>query len=246
MISAEDLRRWRQLVAASKQNEFVIARRRRNVERKGISLSKGAIWRALVGCQVTTQQRSGPTSAVARFLGSRSPALRYPICRDSRDVRTLVEEECSRFGLRRGPTVAANLAATLRHLEEGGWKPLRQHLGTLVRYTSPRKERLVVDYLESAPFPGLGPKQTRNFIQWLGLSRYEIPLDSRTLKKLRVLGATFVPHGNSLSDKAVYDFVQTGLQQVSKALGIYPCVLDACIFSSYDAEASRDDDGNDA
>ena len=245
IISRSDLNRWRHLVETSKRNELVLRRKRLNIQRKGIVLSRQAIWRVLVGCQVTTQQRSGPNSTVSRFLKSRSPALRYGVCRDAPSLQVLIEEECKTAGLRRGPTVAVNLASILAALEAGEWKVLRRQLGTLEHHTTPRKERLVVKYLESGTFPGLGPKQSRNFIQWLGLSRYEVPLDSRVLKTLRLFGATFVPGGTALTDEAVYDFVQSGLQQISKALRIYPCILDACIFSSLDADsaANEDDEG---
>ena len=30
--------------------------------------------------------------------------------------------------------------------------------------------------------------------------------------------------------------IEDGLQELSKRLGIYPCILDACIFSSFDSE----------
>ena len=83
-------------------------------------------------------------------------------------------------------------------------------------------------------YPGLGQKQSRNFIQWLGLSKYEIPIDSRTLKKLKEFGCNFVPSGSSLTDKTIYLFVQDCLIQISEKLDIYPCELDACIFSSFD------------
>jgi thermostable 8-oxoguanine DNA glycosylase len=159
-------------------------------------------------------------------------------------VRDLVVSECTTAGLRRAPTIAANLDRIFSGLEAGEWKTLRAQLESLSTNTSQRKERAVVAYLlHGKKYPGLGQKQARNLIQWLGLSRYEIPLDSRVLKKLREFGSNFVPSGTALTDEAVYLYVQEGLQSIAKHLDIYPCELDACIFASFDI--SDDAEGDD-
>jgi thermostable 8-oxoguanine DNA glycosylase len=152
--------------------------------------------------------------------------------------------ECTNAGLRRAPTIAKNLDRIFSLLEAGEWKALRAQLDTLVTNTTQKKERAVVSYLlRGKKYPGLGQKQARNFIQWLGLSRYEVPLDSRVLKKLREFGSSFVPSSAALTDEAVYSYIQEGLQSIAKHLGIYPCELDACIFASFDM--SDDADGDD-
>lgn len=234
-ISDSTISRWKQLVEQNKHKELPVQRRARNVHRRAeLDLSKEGIWRVLVGCNVTTQQRSGPTSAASRFLESNSPALDLAKCRKSPDVKGMIAAECSKAGLRRSVTIAKNLATTLNNLQmPGGWARLQAQLATLEKNTTSRKERLVTDYLRSGQFPGLGQKQSRNFIQWIGLSRYEVPLDSRVLKRLREFGANFVPRGSAMTDEAVYLFVQELVQCIAKELDIYPCELDACIFASF-------------
>ena len=204
------------------------------MRRKGIDLSRETVWKVFVGCQVTTQQRSGPNSLVKKFLNSESPALSYKKCKSSTSIKDMIATECKNRGLRRAPTISSNLLAIFNGLETGGWEGLMKHLNTLSKNTTMAKERSVVNHLQSKAFPGLGQKQSRNFIQWLGLSRYEIPLDSRVLKKLKELGTNFVPSGAALTDEAVYIFVQDGIQQIAKILDLYPCELDACLFSSFD------------
>jgi hypothetical protein len=233
-ISENAIQRWREFVDFNVRNTVVKDRQRRNVERKDIDLSKSSLWRAFVGCQVTTQQRSGPGTPVSRFINSSSPALNYRACRREPSLIKMLERELTSAGLRRARTIASNLAQTLGELEGGEWKTLLQHLSTLESNTTKNKEQRVAAYLQSRKYPGLGPKQSRNFIQWVGLSRYEVPLDSRVLKKLKELGCSFVPRATALSDETVYRFVESGLQQIASELGIYPCMLDACIFSSFD------------
>jgi hypothetical protein len=233
-IDNASLARWRRFVAENWEKDLPRRRYELNVRRTGIDLSKRNVWRVLVGCQITTQQRSGPNSAVSRFLRSGSSALDTGRCRDSDNLCEFLERELTNAGLRRAPTIASNLAAIWSHLESSEWKTLLTHLETLRRYPTTLKERVVVNYLLGGKYPGLGQKQSRNFIQWIGVSRYEVPLDSRVLKKMRELGASFVPSATALTDEVVYLFVQDCLQQVSRALDIYPCMLDACIFASFD------------
>lgn len=233
-IDEATLELWRRLVMENSTNQLVCDRYRRNIKREGIDLSKPHIWKVFVGCQVTTQQRSGPNTPVSRFIKSYNPALDYTACKKAFSIQELLEHELSGAGLRRAPTMAGNLSEIHKLLESGEWKTLRQRLNTLRNDTTKGKELKVVQYLRSGKYPGLGPKQSRNFIQWLGLSRYEVPLDSRVLKKLKELGCKFVPRATALSDETVYRFVEDGLQQIAASLKIYPCILDAYIFSSFD------------
>lgn len=85
-------------------------------------------------------------------------------------------------------------------------------------------------------FAGLGPKQSRNFLQSLGLTRYEIPIDSRIVKWLRhdfefplAIGAA------ALSDPDYYGFVNDVFRDLCREAGTYPCVLDSILFSRVDA-----------
>jgi len=235
VIDETSLSGWRYLVAENKGKDLPKRRHKKNVKREGIDLSKDELWRVLVGCQVTTQQKSGPGSSVSKFMKSKSPALCIRKCRADRSVQSLVERECADAGLRRAPTIAQNLSTIFANLEGGEWRNLLAQLETLEQHTTAKKERKVVEYLLSGKYPGLGQKQSRNFIQWLGLSRYEVPLDSRVLKTLRARGASFVPSGSALTDETVYLFVQDAIQLVAKQLNIYPCELDACIFASFDS-----------
>ena len=233
-IDKATIQRWREFVSSNIKNDEVLDRKKRNVDRKDIDLSKASLWRVLVGCQVTTQQKSGPNTPVRRFLDSTSPALSYQACCRNLLLLDMLERELTSAGLRRAITIAGNLAHIIGELKDGEWKILIEQLSTLKSNTTIGKEQKVAAYLQSRKYPGIGPKQSRNFIQWVGLSRYEIPLDSRVLKKLKEMGCTFVPRSTALSDETVYRFVQCGLQQIADELDIYPCMLDACIFSSFD------------
>jgi hypothetical protein len=234
-IQRKSIPLWRNLVKDNWGKDIPNERREKNVCRKNIILSEKEIWHKIVGCQVTTIQRSGPESLVDVFLKSNSAALDLKRLRESNSVNRLFQRELLGAGLRRYNIISNNLTHIFNNLENSEWDILKQKLIKLKNETSPEKERAFIDYMTSEnKYPGLGQKQSRNFIQWLGLSKYEIPIDSRTLKKLKEFGCNFVPTGSSLTDKTIYLFVQDCLIQISEKLDIYPCELDACIFSSFD------------
>lgn len=238
-IGKVSIKAWQELVDEYRDEDVPKQRRKMNVRRQGIILTQDVIWHRLIGCQVTTQQRSGPDTPVTRFLESGSPLFDLRSVRKASSVTELAERELFKASLRMNLKISKHLQTIFDLLEGGEWPALIGHLESIRKVTTQEKERAVARYLsEKLPgskvkrYPGLGHKQARNFIQWLGLSQWEVPLDSRVLKVLRRLGANFVPRGNALTDETVYLFIQDLVQDVAKRLGILPCELDACIFAS--------------
>jgi hypothetical protein len=85
---------------------------------------------------------------------------------------------------------------------------------------------------------GIDPMQARNVLQMLGLTRYEIPIDSRITKWINEeLHYPVKLTATALSDNEYYDFVMDGIQAISSKAVIEPCLLDAAIFASYDGDA---------
>jgi thermostable 8-oxoguanine DNA glycosylase len=88
---------------------------------------------------------------------------------------------------------------------------------------------------------GIGPKQSRNLLQGIGVTKYEIPVDSRITKWLN---QNLLKHHLSaipLADKTYYDMVSDGIQLLCKKSNLYPCMLDAAIFTSFDGGWSESD-----
>ncbi|MGH9436026.1 MAG: hypothetical protein ACRD06_08515, partial [Terriglobia bacterium] len=78
---------------------------------------------------------------------------------------------------------------------------------------------------------GLGPKQSRNLWQWLGLTRYEIPLDSRVAAWInKNLDPPVKIDPKELSVPARYESVLDHVQALCDAAGVLPCLLDAAAF----------------
>ena len=81
---------------------------------------------------------------------------------------------------------------------------------------------------------GFGPKQSRNLLQSMGITKYEIPIDSRITKWLNNFGFPIKLSATALSDRNYYNFVMDGIINLCEKANILPCVFDAVIFSSYD------------
>jgi hypothetical protein len=113
------------------------------------------------------------------------------------------------------------------------WSEVREKLGYLAPRRNKRRERYVATYLNEK-FKGLGPKQSRNLLQMLGLTRYEIPLDSRITQWLNDFGFPITLGAAALADKYFYEFVLDSVQELCDRASVYPCILDAAIFASFD------------
>ncbi len=232
-IEERDVRRVHELVAVYEDHPIVTDRQKRNVERIDVLRTKGAVWRVIVGCLLTTQQRSGPNSLVAQFIRSRSDLFQFSACARKRKLALFAERTISRYGLRRAITIGKEIEANYRWLSEGGWAELRRHLKLLDSDSPARIEREVAQFI-SAHFLGFGPKQSRNLLQWLGLTRYEIPLDSRILKWLNRSGFPIHLSAQSLGDEAYYCFVLDGVQGLCSHAEVLPCIFDAAVFASFE------------
>jgi hypothetical protein len=188
----------------------------------------------MVSCLLTTQQRAGPNSAVSRFSGTRTFSLNHRRCRQQPNLERFARETLVEFGdIRRSNRLAEEIQYNFTWLEGGGWDEIRASIARLKRNRFQKAEARAADFIDDS-LKGFGPKQSRNLLQGLGLTRYEIPIDSRITKWLNEFGFPIVFSSAPLADRNYCGFVADGFRSLCKACGIYPCLLDAAIFSSYD------------
>ena len=215
-------------------NPFVRKRIERNLERPNFNPSKSEFFEAMVGCLLTTQQRSGPDSAVTMFLNSKPFPIGYQECLAKTDLNKHVHEMISNFGgLRRSNRIADEIATNLKRLEEGLWCRIFKKIEQIQKFQTVVSERYAAEFIDES-LKGFGPKQSRNLLQSLGVTKFEIPIDSRITKWLNRFGFPVKLSSNALSDKHYYNFISDGIQELCEQTGIMPCVLDAAIFASFD------------
>ena len=236
-VSREDVRHVRAFYGRHAEGVFVRNRRQALQMRSGKRVTIQEFWRAMVASLVTTQQRSGPNSPVGRFIAMRPFPLRYRVCADQKNLAKFVGSVLTAHGgVRRARTIGQECSANYTQLQEGLWAEMRPALEALRSGKSAAMEREVADFINDH-FSGFGPKQSRNWLQTLALTRYEIPIDSRITRWLNEFGFPMKLSAMALADRDYYHFVLDGFQQLCAACDILPCLMDAAIFSSYDGDA---------
>jgi len=233
-VESRDIEKVRTFLDLHRSDAFVQRRIRKNLSDTKPEVSKDDFWYAMMSCLLTTQQRSGPDSAVTRFINTQPFPLNYRLCVSSDDVHTLAQQTMGSFGgIRFSNRLSGHIAENLHLLEQGLWEEAFAILDTLRLDQTLQREREAADFIDNR-FEGFGPKQSRNLLQSLGLTKYEVPIDSRITKWLNRFGFPVRLSAQALSDRHYYRFVSEGFQQLCAQSGVYPCVLDAAIFSSFD------------
>jgi len=239
-IDPEDVAQIKDFLERHRDSAFVRKRIENNLRAEKPSVTRDTFWYTMVGCLLTTQQRSGPNSPVSRLLWGPF-RLRYDVCAAQADLASFVRNVLTEFGgIRRTNMIGKEMAANLAYLQAGGWEPTFAQLDEVRLSSTPQIERKAAEFLDNH-LRGFGPKQSRNLLQWLGLSRYEVPIDSRLTKWLNRFGFPVKLNAFCLADPVYYDFVSDGFQQLCQACEIVPCVLDAAIFSSFDGDEWTDE-----
>lgn len=243
-----DIEAVRHVVVEYGGRVFVRKRIERNVEGSPPLPTQEKVWLTMAMCLLTTQQRSDPKSAISRFLFQKPFPLSLSACQSEPDLEGFVQVKIKEFGgIRFGPRIAAMMKRNLNTLNSGGWDQLGKHLLGLAEQ---RKQRPEPDHyrLERqaahaliGTYGGFGPKQSRNFWQELGLTRYEFVLDSRVNKWLRQMQFPIPLTPMSLGEEDFYCFLSDILRDLCVKAGVLPCVLDAAIFASYDTSEWPED-----
>src|SRR2546428_13360822 len=93
-VEKRDIDSVRKLLRSNGGKTFVRERYRRNVSSKPIQFSRERFWCVMIGCLLTTQQRSGPDSAVGRLMRTKPFPLALTNC-EKKGVRTLLAQKLS-------------------------------------------------------------------------------------------------------------------------------------------------------
>jgi hypothetical protein len=242
IIEERDADAVRKFIGEHENKAFVRDRIAYNVTVPAPPFSREGFWKALIMCLLTTQQRSGPQSPVMRLLCADPLELGLERCSADGTAPRFLQILRSAGGIRRDETISNQLATNLRILNDGGWTLVEQGAQPLLaqRAREPRegdaKAERDAAALVDAGLEGIGPKQARNLWQHVGMTRYEIPLDSRILKWLKSVNFPIAVSANALVSADYYDFILDGVQELCKHSDVLPCVLDAAIFASFDPE----------
>ena len=239
-ISPEDVSRLTTLIQRQSENAFVRARREHNLAISKPAVTRDRFWRAMVSMRLTTRQRSGPDSFVARFIRKNPFPLGYKAVQSSQHPETFIAKALKAAGgIRFADKIASELSENFSLLEASEWAPTLEQCNRLTQLVSREVEIEVADHVQKR-FLGFGPKQSRNLMQSLGLTRYEIPIDSRLTDWLNEFGFPMRLSATALADDNYYRFISDGIQALCERSGVLPCIFDAAVFASSDSVAWTD------
>lgn len=235
IIDDDDVRRVKAFIDSWRNDFFVQERIRRNLATDKAPIRCDQFWLGLVQCVLTSQQPAGPHSAVTRFQNLNPFPLTLEACEEASDLTEYARKTLSEFGgLRFTNKIPAALAAWSPYVTGDGWNQTSTFLERVRTEQTKESERDAARFI-AGRFHLVGPKQSRNILQYLGLTRFEIPLDSRITKRLMEFGFPVHLSASLLSDSDYYEFVLDGVQTLCAACGESPCVFDAALFASFDS-----------
>jgi hypothetical protein len=230
-----DVDRVHQLLVDRKEDPYVCDRMSENVLGPAPKFDRENFWYVHLGCLLTTQQRSTAGSPVDRFLSLKPFPLSIGRC--GNNVEEVVLQALKSFGIGKNRTIAQRASTNQSWLNKDGWPRVQRWFERLAeqRAVAPqfghcKLEREAARYA-AVNLEGFGPKQSRNLWQWLGLTRYETPLDSRVAKWINRNLSIHVDTA-LLGDDHYYDAVMNYLQDVCARAGVLPCLFDAAAFDN--------------
>lgn len=232
-IETSDIEKVHSLLKAQSEHKFVKNRIQKNINTKSVLVSKKAFWKSLVMCLLTTQQRSGEDSSVTKFLNLNPNPLEFETCCSQNDLRKYVFAVLTDAkSIRRTNNIGIELETNFIYLERTNWEIISK-INSLINIDDRFLERKVATEIQEN-LKGIGPKQARNLLQDLGLTKYETPIDSRIIKWLKDFNFPIPLSSMALQDKEYYNYVSDILFKLSESADVKPCVLDAAIFSMFE------------
>jgi hypothetical protein len=239
-VTEADVTRVKKLIDQQADNPLVRSRREKNCATTKRQVDERRFWQQMVSMRLTTQQKSGPKGSVARLARENPFPLSYDATCAAGSVEPFIAQTLRKWGgIRMVDKIAKELTWNFELLQNGEWGPALAHCNRLTVPVSRAIEVEVAEYIQK--FAGFGPKQSRNLLQALGLTRYEIPIDSRVIDWLNRFGFPIRLSATALSDVNYYSFISDGIQVLCMRCSVLPCILDAAIFALKDANDWTED-----
>ncbi len=230
-ISESDIKKVIHFVNENK-NLFVENRISRNINKNNIQIDRDTIIKTMLLCLLTSKEDSNPNSNIGVFFRKEPFILTYHFLSNEARIEDILRDILRVNGLTKYfNRIPKHFVFNFSYLEANKWELLSTLEKSIKTDLTKQEERVLADSIDQI-FKGFGSKQARNFLQSLGLTKYEIPIDSQMMNWLRDFGYPINLSPVALQDKAFYHFISDGIQLLCEKANIYPCILDAAIFAS--------------
>ena len=211
---------------------FVENRISRNINRKGLILDKDIILRNMLMCLLATHHDSNQDKKLAAFFKKEPSLLTVEFLTKiyDNDIENEVLEVLTSNGITPSNKIINFFIQNYFYLLQSNWAIITELENCISGDYTISNERDLADNIDKI-FKGFGSVQARSFLQALGLTKYEIPINSRIIAWLKDFGFPILISPIALQDKSFYHFITDGIQLLCAKANIYPCVLDAAIYS---------------
>ena len=216
---------------------FVENRISRNINRKGLILDKDIILKNMLMCLLTTQHDSTQDKKLSAFFNKEPFLLTVEFLSKiyDADIENEVLQVLKSNGITPSNKTINFFIQNYFYLVQSNWAILTELENCISEDYIISKERDLADNIDKI-FKGFGSAQARSFLQALGLTKYEIPITPIMIEWLKDFGFPVLFSPIALQDKSFYHFISDAIQLLCEKANIYPCVLDAAIFSSHDTD----------
>ncbi len=214
---------------------FVENRIIRNINRKGIIINKDIVLKNMLMCLLTTQHDLYQDKKLSAFFNKKPFLITAGFISNEYNIENVVFEVLKSNGLTPSKKIINSFILNYFYLLQSNWEILANLENCVMGDYTKSKERDLADNIDMI-FKGFGSIQARSFLQTLGLTKYEIPINSIIIEWLKNFGFPILFSPIALQDKSFYHFVSDGIQLLCEKANIFPCVLDASIFSFNDTD----------
>jgi len=231
-LNEQDIKKLNDFIS-TQQNDFVETRKSRNILKKDIQINRDEIIQAMLQCLLLSNQETGADKKITGFFNEIPIILQYQFLSKEAAIEKTVIEMLKGNGLTGYvQKVPGFFSFNFSWLEQSGWEIETQLKKSIETNLAKEEERELADGIDQQ-FKGFGSKQARNFLQLLGITKYEIPIGSRVIQWMKDFGFPLSFSLTALQDKAIYHFISDGIQLLCEKAGVYPCMLEAAITSGY-------------
>lgn len=209
--------------------EHLANRIARNINFQGLLINKDTILHSLLYSLLLSNREQDNLLHIDTIVQSTRYNFQYLTIKDVPDIKSYVPEILKMHGLAIDlKKVPECFAYNFDLLESKNWTLLDMLIRKLCIKESRKAEREIADYIETM-FKGFGATEARIFLQTLGLTKFEMPIDSVVSNWLNNFGFPVRLSPIALQDPDFYHFVSEGIQLLCKRADVYPCVLEAAI-----------------
>ena len=229
-ISEVDLKKITDFVD-QQSNSHVANRIARNIEHQGLLLNRNIILNSLLFSLLYQNQRHGSYSKITSFFQIDPFPLQYEKISNIPDIKGYIFKLLKQHGIIQDiDKIPGYFSNNFSLLESTNWDLLNILEKILLKQNSQQTEREIADNIDTM-FKGYGAIEARVFMQALGLTKFEIPIDLVVSDWFNNFGFPVKLSTIALQDRNYYHFISDGIQLLCENAFVYPCVLEAAIHS---------------